>query len=99
MMRSARDYPMLQGTVLFIATIFALVNCWLTCYAYLDRDRTRDSGSARDPQARAAHATARSVWATDPSLPDRLLGAIVLLVVVLAARRPHCAVRPGLADR
>jgi len=34
---SARDYPMLQGTVLFIATIFALVNLLVdVAYAYLD---------------------------------------------------------------
>jgi peptide/nickel transport system permease protein len=34
---SARDYPMLQGTVLFIATIFALVNLLVdVAYAFLD---------------------------------------------------------------
>jgi len=34
---NARDYPMLQGTVLFIATIFALVNLLVdVAYAYLD---------------------------------------------------------------
>jgi peptide/nickel transport system permease protein len=34
---SARDYPMLQGTVLFIATMFALVNLLVDLtYAYLD---------------------------------------------------------------
>lgn len=34
---SARDYPMLQGTVLFIATLFALVNLLVDLtYAYLD---------------------------------------------------------------
>ena len=34
---SARDYPMLQGTVLFIASIFALVNLLVdVAYAYLD---------------------------------------------------------------
>lgn len=34
---SARDYPMLQGTVLFIATMFALVNLLVdVAYAYLD---------------------------------------------------------------
>jgi peptide/nickel transport system permease protein len=34
---SARDYPMLQGTVLFIATLFALVNLIVDLtYAYLD---------------------------------------------------------------
>ena len=34
---SARDYPMLQGTVLFIATMFALLNLLVDLtYAYLD---------------------------------------------------------------
>ena len=34
---SARDYPMLQGTVLFIATMFALVNLLVDLtYAYVD---------------------------------------------------------------
>ena len=34
---NARDYPMLQGTVLFIATIFALVNLLVdVAYAYVD---------------------------------------------------------------
>jgi peptide/nickel transport system permease protein len=34
---SARDYPMLQGTVLFIATTFALLNLLVdVAYAYLD---------------------------------------------------------------
>jgi peptide/nickel transport system permease protein len=34
---SARDYPMLQGTVLFIATMFALANLLVdVAYAYLD---------------------------------------------------------------
>jgi peptide/nickel transport system permease protein len=34
---SARDYPMLQGTVLFIATLFALINLLVDLsYAYLD---------------------------------------------------------------
>jgi peptide/nickel transport system permease protein len=34
---SARDYPMLQGTVLFIAAMFALVNLLVDLtYAYLD---------------------------------------------------------------
>ena len=34
---SARDYPMLQGTVLFIATMFTLVNLFVDLtYAYLD---------------------------------------------------------------
>jgi peptide/nickel transport system permease protein len=34
---TARDYPMLQGTVLFIATMFAVVNLFVDLtYAYLD---------------------------------------------------------------
>src|SRR5205823_9100439 len=34
---SARDYPMLQGTVLFIATMFTIVNLLVDLtYAYLD---------------------------------------------------------------
>jgi peptide/nickel transport system permease protein len=34
---TARDYPMLQGTVLFLATMFALVNLLVDmAYGYLD---------------------------------------------------------------